>query len=257
MYYPYIAIPLVAWLVSQLVKFAVHAFRGDIDLKKLYESGGMPSAHTALIVAVTTTIGVLEGGSSPLFGFALSISLIIVYDAAGVRRSSGLHAEAIRKLYKSGNEGDQLNLGMARGHTPGEILGGAAVGLLAGLLFTYDHSLAKLDFLLQFPQASHTKYFLGLFAVATVAPLFIRAVRARLGTLRNKLFVGAGVWILVVFLASHSSVPIFGWQISWLVGTIATWLLITYLFVKAPEQEKHKRKPMVPKRTKRGRKRRP
>lgn len=256
--YSYLLAPLVAWLIAQLIKFAIHAFKGDIDLGKLYESGGMPSAHTALIVAVTTTIGVLEGGQSAIFGFALSIALIIVYDAVGVRRSSGLQAEAIRLLYRSESERNNLDLGMARGHTPSEIVGGASVGLLVGLLFTYEHSLAKLGFLLQPPQYEQVNYYLAIFALGTFAPLLIGKIRTRVGPHTTKINAGSLIWLVIVWLAGRSSVPIIGWKIAWFICALATWLVVAYLASRPPKPKKQRPRPTPPKRskTKRHRKRR-
>lgn len=143
--WPYLTIPLITWLVAQLIKFGLSAFHGTIDFRRLYQSGSMPSGHTALIVASATTIGVVEGGSSALFGFALVVSLIIIYDALGVRRTTGLQGQAIQELYDELQGDKPLEMGTARGHTPAEVLTGGALGFGLALLLTYEHSLSHLD----------------------------------------------------------------------------------------------------------------
>jgi len=88
---PYIVAVVVGWLASQLIKAIIavlqHKRRGI--RANLFISGGMPSSHSATIMAIWTTILVLDGPLSGLFGLASAFALVVLYDAVKVRRSSG------------------------------------------------------------------------------------------------------------------------------------------------------------------------
>lgn len=72
------------------------AFFSSVVTQVLFDSGGMPSSHAALVVAVTTSVGIFNGLSSTAFPLALCFSVIVMYDAAGIRRHAGLQAQ-VRK----------------------------------------------------------------------------------------------------------------------------------------------------------------
>jgi uncharacterized protein len=100
----------------------------------LIQPGGMPSSHSALVVAVTHAIGLSEGFASALFALAFAVSMIVVYDATGIRRQAGKHAELINAMIEdlaSGHPLKQEQLREVLGHTPLQALGGIALGLLA------------------------------------------------------------------------------------------------------------------------------
>jgi acid phosphatase family membrane protein YuiD len=160
-------IPLVAWIVAQLLKFVLQASRVGVDFRKLYESGGMPSAHSALITSSAATIGILEGFRSPLFGLALVMSIIIIYDALGVRHSTGLHAVAIRELYGMQGKDKVLKeqaIGKTHGHTLPEVIGGSIVGVVLALLLTFERSIARIDSTLDRTSASVFWLWFGVIA---------------------------------------------------------------------------------------------
>lgn len=133
---PYIFIPIVAWASAQIIKFTISITNGKGDYRFLYSSGGMPSAHTASIVAITTTIGILEGIDTALFGLAFTLTLIIVYDALGVRRATGIQAVAIRLLLEASKQPLPSELGLAKGHTRGEVLAGGFLGMVLAYMLT-------------------------------------------------------------------------------------------------------------------------
>ncbi len=97
-YNPYIVVPLATWAVSQVAKFAVAAFKGQVDFKYLYSSGGMPSVHSAVVCSLAMTALLVDGTSSHLFGFTLIFAAVVMYDSFGVRRSSGEQAAAINTM---------------------------------------------------------------------------------------------------------------------------------------------------------------
>ena len=97
---------LASWLTSQLIKTVIalcsHSITGGKLLIEtlLWRTGGMPSSHSALVSAMTTSIAFKHGISSDLFVFSCCFSLIVVRDAMGVRRSSGQQAHALNDLGK-------------------------------------------------------------------------------------------------------------------------------------------------------------
>ncbi len=100
--------------------------------------GGMPSSHSALVVALTTAIGRVEGVASSTFALALVFSGVVMYDAAGVRRAAGRTAAALNQLIDDlvthRDLHPQERLLELLGHTPIEVLAGAALGLAVGLI---------------------------------------------------------------------------------------------------------------------------
>ncbi len=133
---PYILIPVIAWATAQIIKLIVATVSGKRDYKFLYSSGGMPSAHTASIVAITTTIGILDGINTALFGLGFTLTLIILYDALGVRRATGIQAVAIRLLLETNKQPLPPELGLAKGHTRAEVLAGGLLGMAVSYVFT-------------------------------------------------------------------------------------------------------------------------
>jgi uncharacterized protein len=102
-------------------------------------TGGMPSSHAASVSALSTAVGLQDGWDSPLFGVAAFVSLVIMYDAAGIRRAAGLQAEILNRMLEDLREhhtfeGERLK--ELLGHTPIEVVVGAALGIgLAVLLY--------------------------------------------------------------------------------------------------------------------------
>jgi len=124
---------LAAWLIAQGLKPPLEYFRaGRWRWSALLSAGGMPSSHSALVVSTTQGIGLFIGFDSPLFALAVAITMIVVYDAAGVRRQAGIHAERINVLFDelmSGHMWDESELREVLGHTPLEVIGGILLGL--------------------------------------------------------------------------------------------------------------------------------
>jgi acid phosphatase family membrane protein YuiD len=133
--------PLVLALASsaaaQLTKFLV-TWGGErkVNFKRLVELGGMPSAHSASVAALSTGVGLEEGLTSPLFGVTVFFSLLTMYDAAGIRRSAGRQAEVLNRivddLQVSGRVREERLLELL-GHTPFEVLVGAMFGITFAL----------------------------------------------------------------------------------------------------------------------------
>ena len=122
---------LVACFFAQALKVLFNLIlEGKFSLSVIFETGGMPSSHSALITSVTSGIGWSLGFDNPIFAFAVAISLIVMYDASGVRRSAGLQA---KKLALKLDEKYQSNLKENLGHTKLEVIVGSVIGPLIAL----------------------------------------------------------------------------------------------------------------------------
>ena len=135
-----------SWLGAQFLKAAIKLIYGNIhsfaDLIEVmfWRTGGMPSSHSALVTSLCITIGLRHGINSDLFVFSLCFFLVVIRDAFGVRRSSGLQA---KKLNVIGNElkdkkilENYKSIKEVDGHTPMEVLCGCLLGFFVGLSFS-------------------------------------------------------------------------------------------------------------------------
>jgi acid phosphatase family membrane protein YuiD len=136
-----LSVPLVLALsasaAAQLTKFLVTLGRDrKVNFKRLVELGGMPSAHSASVAALSTGVALQEGLQSPLFGVTAFYSLMTMYDAAGIRRSAGRQAEVLNRivddLQLTGRIREERLLELL-GHTPFEVIVGAALGIAFAL----------------------------------------------------------------------------------------------------------------------------
>lgn len=109
----------------------------------MFDSGGMPSSHTSLVVGLTTGIAYQYGLGSTLFPLSLAFSLIVMYDAAGVRRHAGKQAEVLNKILDDMFHGESISerkLKEVLGHSPLQVLAGAVLGVFIGVLYMYKFS---------------------------------------------------------------------------------------------------------------------
>jgi len=128
---------LSAVVVNQIVKLLVYWIKEkELNLEHLFEAGGMPSAHAAMVCALSTTIGLSYGFSSPIFAVTVAFSLIVIYDAVGVRRATGKQSIILNKIvediYKTGTISHE-RLSELMGHSPIEVFWGAILGILVAL----------------------------------------------------------------------------------------------------------------------------
>lgn len=129
---------ICAGLLAQLFKFfAKLLLQGKVDFRTLVTTGGMPSSHTALVVGLTTGVGLTQGWTNPLFDVALVFSFIVMYDAAGVRRAAGRQAKVLNEIVGELQQDFKLSIPRLQellGHTPREVLGGALLGILVAFV---------------------------------------------------------------------------------------------------------------------------
>lgn len=129
---------LIAWGVAQAVKVPLEYIQTRRwNWALLIQPGGMPSSHSALVVGITHGIGLAVGFDSPLFALAFAISMVVIYDATGIRRQAGKHAEMINAMIDdlaAGNPLKEEQLREVLGHTPLEALAGILLGLISAQL---------------------------------------------------------------------------------------------------------------------------
>ena len=131
---------ITAWAIAQGLKVLLTlAISRRFDSSRVLGSGGMPSSHSAMVCTLTTTVGIREGCASSMFALACCFAGIVMYDAAGVRRSAGRNAAVINHLVESlSGRGeytfDEERLKELVGHTPIQVLAGALLGVLVGAL---------------------------------------------------------------------------------------------------------------------------
>ena len=140
MFNPYIVVPFLVWAIAQFLKFSFAAFRGNVDFRYLYGSGGMPSVHSAVVASLAVTALLVDGVHSAIFGFTLIFAAIVMYDSFGVRRSVGEQAVAINQILDSleSSRIDSPRMNRLReilGHKPLEVSVGTVLGVVLGLLF--------------------------------------------------------------------------------------------------------------------------
>ena len=136
---PIIDCALLAWFLAQLIKVVLDAvLLRKLDLNRFVSSGGMPSSHSALVVAATAAVGKLYGIQSPDFALAVILSAVVMYDACNVRRSAGDTARLVNQILahveRLTAEDFADDLREVMGHTPLQVLMGALLGLGVGLL---------------------------------------------------------------------------------------------------------------------------
>lgn len=135
----YIYLPALVWLAIQTFKVIYDLVKEKrFNFRRIIGAGGMPSSHSAIVMTITTLVGKNEGIDSSLFGIALIFSLIVMYDAAGVRRAAGKQAKLLNKIVETpGLTGLEVQERLVEvlGHTPIQVFVGAAIGIIVGLIF--------------------------------------------------------------------------------------------------------------------------
>ncbi len=137
--YRYIIVPFFTWVAIQIFKVIWDLVTTKkFNFKRVLGAGGMPSAHSAVVIALTTMVGRSQGTTSPMFGIALIFSLVVMYDATGVRREAGKQAHLLNEIINTpGLSQVQVKekLVEALGHTPIQVFVGALVGFIIGMIF--------------------------------------------------------------------------------------------------------------------------
>ena len=125
---------MTAWLLAQVIKIPLdYLYTRRWNWALLLSVGGMPSSHSSLLTSATVAVGLHYGFDHPLFAIGVAITMVVTYDAAGVRRQAGIHAQRINVIFDEllhGQKVDQKELREVLGHTPLEVTGGVLFGIL-------------------------------------------------------------------------------------------------------------------------------
>lgn len=131
----------LSWGLAQVIKTIIHLIlTKEFVPERLIGSGGMPSCHSATVCALTTSIVINEGIQSPFFAMSAILAIIVMYDARGVRRETGIQATVINEIIaiveKLGADVTyDEKLKEFVGHTPLQVLVGAILGVIIALIY--------------------------------------------------------------------------------------------------------------------------
>jgi len=129
---------LLANFLAQVIKFIRDwRSRGHAHVPMLFSTGGMPSSHSSTVTGLSTSIGMIAGWDSPIFAVAVCFAFITMFDAAGLRQSASLQAQAlnqiVRELLAPDHNLNRRKLKEFLGHTPREVLVGGMLGIAVSL----------------------------------------------------------------------------------------------------------------------------
>lgn len=135
-----ILVTVLCSCIAQLAKIVTKLLRtGHLDFRLIAKTGGMPSSHSCCTVGMAVSVGLIEGFNSVSFSIALGLALIVMYDAAGVRRTVGLQAKVLNQIMTElFSEHPKLSSERIKeflGHTPVEVFVGAALGAVIAVVF--------------------------------------------------------------------------------------------------------------------------
>ncbi len=133
--YEVLFVSLTAPIIAQTIKFFLHLLMDKkVDLRLFTTTGGMPSAHSACVVGLSTTVGIICGFNSVEFAIAMGNALVVMYDAAGLRRAAGRQAACLNRIlddfYKHEIQAIGGKLKELLGHTPIQVFWGAVLGVV-------------------------------------------------------------------------------------------------------------------------------
>lgn len=129
----------ISWIVAQILKSVIWVIqKRRFSFISIVASGGMPSSHSATVCALATATGRLNGFDSVDFAISFILAFIVMYDAAGVRRSAGEQAKILNRIMEDIERGETENMPKRLkeliGHTPLQVFAGAVLGIMIGIL---------------------------------------------------------------------------------------------------------------------------
>ncbi len=123
----------IAWITAQILKVVIELiWKHRLDLRLLTSAGGMPSSHSATVCGLATAVALHDGLSSTLFAISLVLAVVVMYDAAGVRRAAGIQARILNQIIDElfqGHPISETHLRELLGHTPIQVFAGAILGI--------------------------------------------------------------------------------------------------------------------------------
>lgn len=134
----YLYVPLILWFGIQVFKLIYDLVTTKkFNFKRIMGAGGMPSSHSAVVTSLATLIGKYQGVDTPIFAISVIFALVVMYDAAGVRRAAGKQAKLLNKIVETpGLSTMEVSERLVEvlGHTPTQVIVGAVIGVCAGLI---------------------------------------------------------------------------------------------------------------------------
>ncbi len=133
----------IATLMAQVLKFFISAIKNkEFDYEQLFTTGGMPSSHSSGVCALTTSVGLIGGFDSLFFAISFGYAVVVMHDAAGLRRDSGQMAKSLNQMmkdfYKTNIKTKSQQLKELLGHTPTEVFWGAVLGVICATGLHYS-----------------------------------------------------------------------------------------------------------------------
>lgn len=139
---PFVAAALSVFIAQMLKPFVNAIFEHRFDWSLILSTGGMPSSHTAGVIALTTSIALTQGVGTVYFAISITFAAIVIHDAMGIRRAAGKQAEVINEwsrllsdLHREGPFNPE-NLKTMLGHSFSQVFAGTILGLVVGLTIT-------------------------------------------------------------------------------------------------------------------------
>jgi uncharacterized protein len=133
-------VAIAACLIAQVLKLIIDLIQnGKFSVKVLTTTGGMPSAHSALVTALAASVGEILGWESAEFAIATIFAIVVMYDAAGVRQAAGKQArilnQMVDELFSEDHKFNEEKLKELLGHTPVQVIAGSILGIVISWLF--------------------------------------------------------------------------------------------------------------------------
>lgn len=136
--YKFLIVPILVWFVIQSFKVVYELIKTKkFNFKRIMGAGGMPSSHSAVVTSLATMVGKEYGTDSAIFAISLVFACVVMYDAAGVRRAAGKQAKLLNKIIETpGLTGIQVTERLVEvlGHSPMQVIVGASIGIMVGLI---------------------------------------------------------------------------------------------------------------------------
>lgn len=135
-------VAIISWVAAQIIKTLINAIKyKKVNPERLFGAGGMPSSHSSFVCSALVAIARQDGIGSTNFALIFIISVVVMYDAMGVRRAAGQHAQELNRIRKIIFDKSTITpdekikeFKEYLGHTPFEVLGGAMLGIIISLV---------------------------------------------------------------------------------------------------------------------------
>lgn len=138
---------LSGWLIAQILKVFTGMFSNEkFSLKKLlFSNGGMPSSHSATVMALSVAALLDQGVGSPIFAVCMILSIIVMNDAVGVRQETGKQSKVINQIMREMSSGrpEDVETGLKElvGHTPLQVVMGAVTGVIVAVALAFAYGI--------------------------------------------------------------------------------------------------------------------